>query len=165
MEEKISAEVLLAVLKEYAYTLCDRTDFNVGVSFGEKEMAEDPDYSDYNQRMFLEISSVNSTWGSKTNMQLNLQIPFHVTNEKSVQQGKVDACIINIWGTKESFANRLFKVAGVDESHPCVHEIEEDETLLYFNYGVEDEATEVFQYLQETYLADALLKLVFTTHQ
>lgn len=161
--DTIGARRLLAVLKNYRYALLDRRDFNVNISFGNKEITEDEGYSDYNQRLYMEISSISSVWGSRTELQLDVEIPFHVTNEGSVQQSEIESCIIGIWGTRESLSKRLFKIAGIDESHGNIYEVEEDKKILFFQYRTE--AVTVCRYLQRTYVAPALLKLTFNNFQ
>ena len=108
--KNISVKKLLAVLRNYEYATLDRRDFTVGISFSEKDYTTDEGYVDYNQTMYLAINSIPSMWGSQTEIQFDLEIPFHVTNEGSVQQGEVNKYSVYIWGTEESFKNGYSKL-------------------------------------------------------
>lgn len=161
----LSAQQIMDILKEYAYVLSDRRDFEVSLSFGEKTNSDNL-FNNFDKTMFVEIKSLNSLFQSKTTLSLDISVPFHVTHEGSVQPGTIDSCILNIWGNRESFIRRLFKVTGIDETHPCVHPVEEEVDVIYFQFGMmTEEYNEVFTHLNNTYLTSALLKLAFLYFQ
>jgi len=88
MEIREFAEFLI-VFRAYEYTLSSRRDFSLGLETTEtltakdawKDSEETCYYNDFDYRKEVKLSSVDSLWGSQSNMHIFCQFVGHVTNE------------------------------------------------------------------------------------